>query len=253
MQPKLLEIGVSHYCEKARWALEYCCIPYSRLTHLPFITRLEGRLRGSWSTVPVLFTEQGPILESTPIVIWADGRSKSSSLFGRSDSERSAVMDWLALFDRELGPATRRIIYYHVLSLPQIANPLLLQGVSRPEEVLCRPLLPLMRKLIGKGLKIDHEGAERSRLKLQEVWNKVEKTLGDGRSFLLGNTFSAADLSFAALASPVLLPDNYGVSLPQLEKLPAAAQEEIGRWRMSQAGKFGLRIYSENRNRLLNA
>ncbi len=247
MQPELLEIGVSHYCEKARWALEYCGIPYKRRTHLPFITRLAGRRRGVWSTVPVLFTEQGPIYESTPIVAWADSKNTSRSLFGHSPSERAAVMDWLQFFDQELGPATRRIIYYHILFHPKIADPLLLQGVPVLEQLLCRPLLPLIRQLIGKGLRIDREGAARSTLKLQEVWTRVEETLGDGRSFLLGDAFSVADLSFAALASPVLLPENYGVSLPQLEKLPAAAQKEIGRWRGSRAGKFALRIYSEHR------
>lgn len=244
MQPELLEIGVSHYCEKARWALEYCGIPYKRLTHLPFMTRFQGKRRGVWSTVPVLFTDQGNIVESTPIVDWADKNSKSTpSLFGQSASERAAIMNWLTLFDRELGPATRRIIYFHVLALPEIANPLLLQGVSPSEQILGRPFLPLIRRLIGKGLKVDAEGAARSRQKLEAVWSRVEKQLVDGRVFLLGDSFSAADLSFAALASPVLLPENYGVTLPQMEELPATAQDAITHWRNSRAGSFGLEMY----------
>lgn len=244
---ELLEIGVSHYCEKARWALDCSGIPYRRLTHLPFMTRFAGRSRGVWSTVPVLFTAEGPVLESTPILIWADRQRPSAQLFGASAEERSEIVQWLKVLDRELGPATRRIIYYHILSRPEIADPLLLAGVPPLEATLGRPLLPLIRKMIGKGLRIDREGATRSALKLEEVWKKVEDTLKNGRNFLSGSAFSAADLSFAALASPVLLPPNYGVPLPPLEALPPAARADIARWRDSRAGQFALDIYARYR------
>ena len=39
----------------------------------------------------------------------------------------------------------------------------------------------------------------------------MAEMLADGRPFLLGDRFTAADLTFAALAAPVVLPPRYGV------------------------------------------
>ena len=38
---------------------------------------------------------------------------------------------------------------------------------------------------------------------LREVFQQVDERLADGRQFLVGDRFTAADLTFAALASPV--------------------------------------------------
>ena len=32
---RLITIPFSHYCEKARWALDYCGVPYTEDAHLP--------------------------------------------------------------------------------------------------------------------------------------------------------------------------------------------------------------------------
>lgn len=59
--------------------------------------------------------------------------------------------------------------------------------------------------------------------------------------------YCAADLSFASLAAPLLLPPQYGAPLPSLERLPSAAVELIKELRATTAGEFGLRLYREHR------
>ena len=44
--------------------------------------------------------------------------------------------------------------------------------------------------------------------------------LADGRRFLVGDEFSIADLTFAALSAPLSRPPEYGVRLPTVEELP---------------------------------
>src|SRR3954453_21766698 len=54
------------------------------------------------------------------------------------------------------------------------------------------------------------------------VWEGFDFAAGglaDGRGYLAGDRFPAADLTFACLAAPALVPPEYGVELPQPEVL----------------------------------
>jgi glutathione S-transferase len=96
-------------------------------------------------------------------------------------------------------------------------------------------------------LKVDAAGAERSRAKIDEAFSNVGALLGDGRRYLVGDQFSVADLTFAALAAPVLLPPKYGKPLPTLDVFPAEARAQLETWRGSPPGQFALRIYADHR------
>ena len=106
---------------------------------------------------------------------------------------------------------------------------------------------PVFRWIMRRGMNINPASAERSADFVRQVFATVEKRLADGREFLVGGLFSAADLSFAALAAPVLLPSQYGAALPSLEQLPEAVVELITEFRATAAGEFGLRLYEECR------
>jgi glutathione S-transferase len=73
----------------------------------------------------------------------------------------------------------------------------------------------------------------------------VAEQLADGRRYLLGDRFTAADLTYAALAAPVVLPSVYGVPLPPLELLDAPTKALVERGRAHPAGEFALRLYAE--------
>ena len=79
------------------------------------------------------------------------------------------------------------------------------------------------------------------------MFDAVGERLADGRPFLVGERFSRADLSFAALAAPVLMPDQYGIPLPKLHELPAAWAEDIADLRAHPAGAFALRMFADYR------
>jgi glutathione S-transferase len=77
-----------------------------------------------------------------------------------------------------------------------------------------------------------------------KIFKAVERLLSDGRNYLVGNQFSAADLTFATLAAAVVIPEGYGVKLPELSQLPAQMVTQIQLFQTS-AGKFVLRLYRE--------
>ena len=87
---RLITIPISHYCEKARWALERAGIPYREEPHVQGLHRWSTRGGpAAASTVPVLVTPEGAIGESEQILEWVDARSEPAArLFGAEGAER---------------------------------------------------------------------------------------------------------------------------------------------------------------------
>jgi len=76
----------------------------------------------------------------------------------------------------------------------------------------------------------------------------VAELLADGRPYLCGERFGAADLTFAALSAAVIVPSVYGTPLPQPELLPAEIAALVCRARDHPAGRFALRMIAEQRH-----
>ena len=72
---RLVTIPISHYCEKARWALERAGIAYHEERHIQLVHRIAVRRAGGGTTVPVLVTPDGPIADSALILDWVDERT----------------------------------------------------------------------------------------------------------------------------------------------------------------------------------
>ena len=65
---RLVTIPISHYCEKARWALERADMPYREERHIQGVHQVAARRAGGGKTVPVLVTDDGAIGESQEIL-----------------------------------------------------------------------------------------------------------------------------------------------------------------------------------------
>jgi len=108
---------------------------------------------------------------------------------------------------------------------------------------------PLVGVAIRRRFAIDGPAAEAALRRCREVFDAVAAMLADGRRFLLGERFTAADLTFAALSAPLLLPARYGVTLPPVEAMPAGMASVVRELRVHPAGAFAERVYAEERGR----
>jgi glutathione S-transferase len=160
---------------------------------------------------------------------------------------RAEAAELEELFDTALGPHTRRLAYFHLLPHRRLLLSSLLAGVGRTEAAAFRVVRPLVVSLMRRSMRITPDGAERSLERVREVFATVAERLADRRDFLVGNAFTAADLSFAALAAPVVLPRNYGSPLPPLDELPPAMLALVEDFRAAPAGEFALRMYRDHR------
>ena len=65
--------------------------------------------------------------------------------------------------------------------------------------------------------------------------------------YLCGERFTAADLTFACLAAPVIVPPEYGVRLPQLDELPEDVAATSRAFREHPAGAYALALFRTHR------
>jgi glutathione S-transferase len=117
-------------------------------------------------------------------------------------------------------------------------------GAAPPWQVAAmNAARPLAMGVARQYLGVTPEQAARARSIVDRELDTVAALLSDGRRFLVGDAFSCADLTFAAMAAPAVLPPRYGVPLPTPEQAPAHARERIEKLRAHPAGAFALRLY----------
>jgi glutathione S-transferase len=244
---RLITIPMSHYCEKARWGLVHAGVDYVEEAHLQVLHYPAVRPHNSGGKVPVLLTGTEAIADSTAILQFLDrGLPDSCKLY--PEHLRGEIEALEEHFDETLGVETRRWVYFHWMSLPvREVLKTAAQGTPHWQGIVAPMLFPLLRLYLGRRLAISPDNVEKGLHIIAASFDEVAARIGDGRPFLCGSRFTAADLSFACMAAPVLLPPEYGIRLPVLEDAPARARVDVQRFRAHPAGQFALRLFRENR------
>jgi glutathione S-transferase len=243
---RLITMPISHYCDKARWALEFAGLDYAEERHVQVLHVLAARRAGGGRTVPVLTCEEGVLPESGAIVGYAARHAPAARPLEPSDPVlRAEAMRLERRFDIDLGPHTRRWTYFQLRGLPELVRGYNLTGLPawqrRAFAIAYAPLFVAVERVLD----ITPETAAESLRRVHAEFDAVGERLADGRSYLVGDRFSRADLAFAALASPVVMPRQYGVPLPDLEELPDGWAQEVRGFRAHPAGRFALRMYED--------
>jgi glutathione S-transferase len=245
---RLITIPISHYCEKARWALDRVGLSYDEQRHVQGIHQLAARRAGGGSTVPVLVTPERVIGESSEVLDWVDERTPPEHrLFAAEHGERVEAESLCRRFDQGLGPRARRLIYVHMLPQSRVALGFNNQGVPAWEDRLLRSAWPLADRFMRHRLEIRPGVEVGDEAAVFREFDFVAERLADGRGHLAGDRFGAADLTFASLAAAVILPTVYGVRLPQPEELAPSTAALVTRAREHPAGRYALSLFAEQR------
>jgi glutathione S-transferase len=244
----LITIPISHYCEKARWALDRAGVSFSERAHVQGIHRLAARRAGGGTTVPVLVCGATVLVDSAAIVDYADAHAPADRRLYPADAALAAEARALEReFDARLGPHGRRWMYSQMRQQRALALAYAVTGVPAWERHALRAAFPLIVRLIEHRLAITPATAAASLNEVRAVFDAVGARLADGRQHLVGDRFTAADLTFAALAAAVLVPPQYAVPLPQPDELPARMAAVVRELRAHPAGAHALAMFRRER------
>ncbi|HEU4736598.1 MAG TPA: glutathione S-transferase family protein [Solirubrobacterales bacterium] len=246
--PVLITIPISHYCEKARWALDRAGIPYQEQAHLQVLHWLAVRRAGGKKTAPVLVWGDRVFTDSADIVEAASAKAPPDrGLIPDDPAAAAEVRELQRDLDARLGPEGRRWMYNALRGHRDIAVAYGCTGVPTWQRRALPFAYPLATRIIDRYLDVTPATAAQSEAEVRATFDAVAARLGDGRPYLCGERFSAADLTFAALAAPILMPPEYGVPLPQPEELPAAMAATVRELRAHPAGAHALTMFREER------
>jgi glutathione S-transferase len=244
----LITIPISHYCEKARWALDRAGVRYRERPHLQLVHWLAVRRAGGGRTAPVLVCGDRVLAESGDILEAADaGLPPGRRLYPDGDLAAAEVRALEREFDERLGPQGRLWMYDALRGRREIAIAYACTGVPAWERRALPLAYPLVTRIIDRYLGITPAAAARSEAEVRAVFARVAKRLEDGRPYLCGDRFTAADLTFAALAAAVLMPPEYGVPLPQPDELPEPMAAVVRELRTHPAGAHALAMFRTER------
>lgn len=241
--PTLCHIPLSHYNEKVRWALDYKGIPHVR--RVPgFDYLIRNWLATRQGKLPILWLDGQPVCDSTRIIAALEARHPDRPLYPADGDERQRALVLEDDLDETLGPSIRAAILGPVFRRdPEIALRLVTTGMGDNYRML-RPLLKIFPAYYRFRHRISDDDLENDRARVAAALDRIEHARA-GRDYLVGDAFTVADLTAAALLSPVLQPPEiqypHGIQLP--DYMTDYAATVIGH----PAAQWAMTIYRRHR------
>jgi glutathione S-transferase len=216
----LWHLPVSHYNEKVRWALAVKGIEHERRAPPPgaHMAIALALTRGRSHTFPVLQLYGMTIADSTRIIAALEEAVPEPALYPADPDDRARALELEDFFDEELGPYIRLLAWHEAVKDPDALGRFSAALVPGPLKRVARPSMRVFLKLrFGVG---DQDAAERAREQVFAALDRLEAELGDAE-YLVGDSFTVADLTAAALFYPLVTPPEG----PRLPPAPAGYEE----------------------------
>jgi glutathione S-transferase len=245
-RPRLYVFTISHYCEKARWALEYKGIDYELVTLMPGPHALTVRKFSRSSVVPLLVDGEHVVQGSTQIIDYVEQRYSDRALTPSQPEARAEAAYWEEHLTQELGDPLRRFVYSHAFRDDRFVRALFLQGGPWWGRPFYAVMLPLLFKLIRRMYNVTPAAVSEDIERLDALFQRLDARLAS-RRYLAGNEFSRADLTLASLAAPLVQPGEHPTKWAPQDLLPRALLHQSQRWRESLTAERVRQLYREQR------
>jgi glutathione S-transferase len=221
-RPTLWHIPISHYSEKVRWALAHKGVEHDRRAPIPgyHMAVALALTRGRHYTFPVIELDGRRIGDSTTIISALERRHPELPLYPADEAERHRALELEDWFDEQLGPYVRRFAFHSIRDDREQFADLASRQVPAPLRRYRRVTVAYGRAFTGVRFGAASERrADQALEKVLAALDHLESELGDNE-YLVGERFTVADLTAAALFFPLVLPPEGPV---QLELPPAVA------------------------------
>ncbi len=241
----LWHIELSHYSEKARWALDFKGIPHQRRVPIPGLHGLRAMVltRGAQRRLPVLNLDGRRIGDSTAIIAALEEHTPDPPLYPADPGERARALELEDWFDEQLAPALRRFLWHHTLPDTDAVAASIFTSPHPVRERVLRATAPVARTAVRRDYDITDESAEQGREGIVAAMDRLESELQPS-GYLVGEGFTVADLAAASLFTPVLAPPERPYAPPTLTPPLMDLREELS---ARPGGEWVAQMYARHR------
>jgi glutathione S-transferase len=225
--PVLWQLRLSHFNEKARWALDHKQVPHVRRTAVPGFHIATAMRLNRQQTMPILTLDGTTIGDSAEIIDALEARNPEAPLYPQDPAERAQALELERFFDVEVGPEVRRILIFHMLDeRPETMRDAWLQSAGAAKAAAYKGMFPVMKVAMRRSMDLTPDAVERSKPKVMAALDRIEAELGEGE-YLVGGSFSLADLTAASLLAPILRPPEFPYELAAIPPGLEAFRDEL--------------------------
>lgn len=235
MDTCLYQFAVSHYCEKVRWALDFKDVSYRVRNLLPGRHINTMRNLAPETSVPVLLMAGKVIQGSDRIIDYLDQQVTNKPLIPQDPMLLAQVTQWERFAADKIADPLRCFFYHYLLDDPKTLIQLFSKGGPWYGPIWLRLAYRTLNQRLRAVYQINPRTAQVAMHVVDKAIKQLEVQLAT-RPFLVGDSFSRADLSVAALLSPLVMPERGYVkpgtlqSTPLLDYRKAHINSPVFRW-----------------------
>jgi glutathione S-transferase len=242
--PLLWHIPFSHFNEKVRWALDFKNIPHQRkcvgTDYLFRAWRATGR-----GTLPILFLDGKAVGDSTAIIAALELRQPEPALYPRDTAQLRRALDLEDHLDERLGPGLRAAMVTPLFREdPDLAVRVLMTGMPDQAYRNLRRIVRIFPAYYRFRHKIKAQRLDQDRADVSDALDRITRELQPS-GYLVGEAFSVADLTAAALLSPLLQPAE--IQYPLAVALPDNLRQYRDDLARHPAAQWALEMYRRHR------
>jgi glutathione S-transferase len=242
--PLLWHIPFSHFNEKVRWALDFKNIPHRRRSVGADYLFKAWRATGH-GTLPILFLDGNPVGDSTAIIAALEQRQPEPALYPKDPAQRGRALELEDYFDEVLGPSLRAAMVTPLFREdPDLALRVLTTGMPKQAYRNLRLLARIFPAYYRFRHKIKAQRLHQDRADVIAALDRISRELQPS-GYLVGEAFSVADLTAAALLSPLLQPAE--IQYPLAVALPDSLRQYQDGLVRHPAAQWALEMYRRHR------
>ena len=207
----LYTFAMSHYSEKIRWTLDVAGLPYRERVMAPVFHMAPALMMGKrgQTSLPVLQRGDLAIQDSARILTWLHEQGLALELMPLAHLQE--VRDVESRFNA-IGKDVARLLYArsfgkaddHIVRMWT-------EHATALQSAAIKAAYPLICWGFRRKLRINTASAQRAEQRIHEAVSWLERALSDGRTYLVGDQLSVADITAAALLAPIACPAEHPI------------------------------------------
>lgn len=243
---RLYTFDISHFSEKARWALDYEGLDYEEKVLVPGPHQLVTRRIGRRTSVPVLDHDGHYVQGSSAILDYVDSALGGEKLAPKSEAALREARELERRVDHAFGLGAQRVLYSALLRDRAAVTALWSANGPRWARWFYALAYPGVASVVARMYRTkDAAAVEQSKRDFVTTFDELDAVLAR-QPYLGGEAPSRVDVTVAALFAPLCRPKEHRVKWPEV---PEALQAFIATLEGRPTWQHTLRMYREHRRR----